>query len=321
MAKQIAYLMVLRFKMGIRLIKDLGWPRVLVLLIFFAVMMMNLFTQQGVYAQWSMAFLGCTITGFIHFRRRDIFFLRSVSYDYRFLLAAEYLLVTSPLLLMLLYNGVFVAGILLICFLSILPFFNTAKTNQFRNKEAAKFPALLMQAYEWTAGLRKNGIGIALVIILGFGLVSVHYLVPLASIFGLTAIVASFYSKSEPSRFIQLTADSPSSFLLKKVSRGIGLYVLCTLPLWAATIAVYPAKMWYTALFWLANNLLLVAVITAKYALFEEQRNMEIPLSIIFVIISIFLIIPYLQFAVPLVILYFWMKAICRLRMKVYAYT
>src|SRR5699024_7967762 len=168
---------------------------------------------------------------------------------------------------------------------------------------------------------RNNGIGIAFVVIFGLGFASFHYLVPLASIFGLTAIVASFYSKSVPSRFILLIANNTTSFLLKKISRVLGLYVLCTLLLWVATIAFYPNKIWYIVLFWLANSLILAAVITAKYALFEEQRNMEIPLSIIFTMVSIFLIIPYLQLVIPLIMLYFWMKAVRRLKLKIYAYT
>lgn len=320
MANQFAYLLVLRLKMAGRIVKELGWLRTLLLVVLCIAFMRQLFVQKGTGLQWSITILGCAVISTIHFRRSDTPLLRSVVVRYEYVLAAEYLLVTSPLLLILMYHKAFAGGMLLVAFAVMISFLYRRKNNRINSREGSGFPDFLILSYEWIAGLRKHKRWIILLLAAGAGASYFTYIGALVVIFGATAAAALFYSLNEPRRFIVLTSCSPAKFLSSKIGWGTGLYTIGTLPLWIVVLDFYPELYKYTALFWLANLILLTAVIIAKYAFYEEQKNMELPLSTIFAAVGLLLITPYLQIVVPLVMIYLWIRAIRKLKRGVYAY-
>ena len=303
--------------MAVRLLKKLGWLRTLILLALSTGFIGQLVIVD---ATWSIVVLGCGVIGMVHFRRKDIPFLRSVIHRYQYMLALEYLLIVAPLLLIVLFNKAFAGVFLLLFFASILPFATPHKSNWEKSTHRITHLTLLVPSYEWIAGVRKLMILIILLLAVGMAGSYFSYIWVLSAAFGMTAVGASFYSLNEPRRFIRLTADNPSKFLLKKTGLGAGLYAISTLPLWIVTFVFYPDFYLYTALFGLANIILLVSVIIAKYVFYGEQKNMELPLSTIFIVFSLLLLTPYMQLVVPLVMAYLWIRAVRRLNIDIYAY-
>lgn len=306
--------------MAARLITEIGWFRAVILFLLLLAFLSQLITDNSDLLNWSLAIFGGSILLLLHFSRSDIAFIQSISSAYRFVVALEYGILTLPLIGILLYKGGIIPCLLLLSFSIILPYILQGKFGEKTNWESHRSTPFPVQSYEWIAGFRRNWMVFFLLLGTGILFLWTHYLVGLIIAFGILTLVSAFYTKNEPRRFILLVAEEPLLFLLKKLIWGIGLYTLCTLPLWAGILLIFVDQFNYTILFWFINIVLISSVIVGKYAFYIEQKDMQVPLGTIFGLFCLCVFVPYLQILVPVLWGLLFMKAVRRLKTSVYAY-
>lgn len=317
--KQAIYLLKLRFRTAVRIIRDLGWLRAFLLGVFVIVFAGQLAIIPGSRAGWIIGSLGFITVSVIHQQRGDLHFLQAVSLDYKVGIAVEYLAIILPFLIILLYRGLISAALVMVIATGIIPFIPQGGKQISGDKYYKLSPFCSLQSYEWIAGFRRFKIFFMTLIVLGLVSSVINYIGTFVILYLMTGLISSFYAECEPRRLLLLSAEEPSLVLQKKVGKGVGLYALSTLPVWISLFIIYPNNALYTAFFLLMNMLLLSSIILAKYMLYEGQRNLDFPLITLFLVFSIFSFIPYLQTVLVLILAFLWIKAENHLRKRVYA--
>lgn len=299
--KLIRYFLGLRCKMTYRLIRPLGWFRIIVLLLFMAGLATSMVQLiSGEYGPWYLVTTFAVLLVSIQFSRKDRNKLRSLRLEPFMIFVAEYLVLAAPVIVLLLFNSAFFPAqtVLFLCpavawipAMIVLP---ERKSLRISLINTSRFP------YEWISGLRKRGI--VLFFLLAAGVVAswLHIVAGWILTVILTCLVVFFYMHCEPEAYIRHTANSPLAFIVKKLEQGIGYYILISAAVWAVLIFNYPSQWVYTGLILLANLLLLITITIGKYAFYSEHRNLEIILSLLFGLGFLCLIIPYL---VPVLVL------------------
>lgn len=117
----------------------------------------------------------------------------------------------------------------------------------------------------------------------------------------------SYYTKPEDEYYVWIFADTPKSFLKKKISTATKYSILLTIPILLGLFTFYPVEYETILLFLLFGLLLLWTIILAKYSVFPGMINLPEAF-----IISLALFLP------PLLLLiapFFYKKSINNLRL------
>lgn len=312
----ICYLVLLRAKIAVRFLKELGLIRsVLVCALFFMILFQVLAEE---YAALLLTAFGLIVISGIHFNRSDQHFIRLIGISKKRLFIIEYLLLSLPMLLFIGYLGAWLWMMILITGCAVIPLISVRSNKNIRTTNALQLPRSL--PYEWASGLRSQKWVVVVLLLTGLAGTALHLFAGWIFLFLLTVAIVPFYKYCEPIQFILSEQKSPFGYISQKMIEGIGYYSLLSGILWIEIMILYPGEAVYSLLFLSANLLLLAVVIAGKYAFYRENMNIELMTSIIFGIGCICLLVPYLPPVLVLLSIWLWVRGIKRLKWEVYAF-
>jgi hypothetical protein len=206
----------------------------------------------------------------IQIRRKDKLFLKTHFSTYRFIFFIEYLLLSLPILLSLLYHQKLEHISILTIGNLIIPFFDYKPRIRSLNTKLQEL--IPRDSYEWKAGSRKVLFVLLLVWIIGFSTSFFIGSVPVAILI-LGFVILSFYESCEPYQMIIASEKSSSKFLLHKIKSQTLIFTFITLPLIIAFV-LFNAEYWYIVVIehFLLTTLHIFIILT-KYAYYEPNTK------------------------------------------------
>ena len=120
----------------------------------------------------------------------------------------------------------------------------------------------------------------------------------------------SYYLKPEPEYYVWVHADTPRSFLIKKIVTAIKNSSLLTSPIVISLLIFYPANYEIVLLLFLAGQCFLLTIILAKYSVYPVEINL-----ITGILIAMSMYFPPLLLAV---VPFFYVRASNKLRNLLY---
>ena len=252
-----------------------------------------------------------------HFNRQDKRFLRVLRARRYLLYVAEYSMMASPFLLgLLLWEAWELSGILALLLLSVpLLDFTLNSIPKFRLR---KWPFIPHAAYEWKAGLRKNGWFIGILMITGFAL-AVYPLAMLAVILALSLATSGFWLQCESRPMIQAHGLAPKAFLLRRLTMQLALTAVLWVPFMLIFLYHLPAY-WYALLYISLTGVGIQAfAVVFKYAVYEPGKAVHINLLFI-VFVAFCYFIPFFIPVGPLLAIRYFNRAQTKLSPYLHAY-
>jgi hypothetical protein len=204
----------------------------------------------------------------IHQIRPDKRFVSIVSKRPLSIFTAEYLVLTSPIILFLFLSKNFIQGITLCIFILCISLITKVlKQNNGLSYFSKHLPH---SAFEWRAGMRKRGGFIVLFYLLALAFSWVRIAPIILLFFALTAI-AEFFRECEPLSILTLSRDNTVVFLRKKIGQSLLIYSIFTLPIVILSSVLVP-DIWYVApAFFVFACLNITNFILAKYAFYHPN--------------------------------------------------
>lgn len=242
----------------------------LLILYFVAIFEKTPKNSDGIYL---VAFHLFLIFGF-HLSRKDKKFLSSIVSSTFRIYFAEYLLLSSPFILMACFFFRFDYAIYQILGVFLIAFFDVSFGFKEQNFNTFLLKLIPAHCFELKSGFRKNfwlcSFFYVLSLIFSFLLASV----PLMLLF-LAAIFYSFYQKSEPRLFLEACALPPKKFLAHKLTSSIFVFIALHIPL-LGLFAIFHSQYFFIILaeFMITLNGLIL-IIFLKYAMYAPERNLS----------------------------------------------
>jgi len=215
----------------------------------------------------------------------------------------ENLIISFPLVLILVYKSLFLEAIsLLFCSITIALFSFHSNLNFTIPTPFSKNP------FEFSVGFRKTFLLFPLAYILTAISINVdNFNLGIFSMLLMNIITLSYYSKPEEEYYVWIHADTPKSFLKKKMIIATKNSILLSIPIVIGLLLFYPDEYGMVLLFFLIGILFLWTMVLAKYSAFPSEINL--PEGII---IALAVSLPPL---ILLIIPYFYMKSIKNLKL------
>lgn len=232
----------------------------LVLLVFLLPILSVFLYQRMAMHPWPLVIPAVTVylVWLIHSRRKDYRFLVMVMEHPARVFAAEYLLFTSPVFLLLCLNARFlhaaVFAVLLLLVASTRP---AAMVGSGRPRRLHFIPAGM---FEWQGGIRKNLVALILFYLPGLAGFW-HPAFSAASALLVTLVFISFYSEYEPLNMLGATDKNAITFVRNKLARHAGWFAVALLPLLLAALIHPGYRMVTLGYYFAALNLLLFSIL------------------------------------------------------------
>ncbi|MBN8571351.1 MAG: hypothetical protein J0M18_17145 [Ignavibacteria bacterium] len=307
------YIIKLRILSSLRRIKELGYIRIIFLVLLTAGVYNSLYDMRnaptGIAA---IILLSASIVYSVHFSRKDEFFLNSLNTNKKLLFALEYFLYSLPFLILLLCSDKFYFAVILFILISIIV--NIKSGNSLKvNFSSAKSP-FPVYAFEWIAGLRINVIPIFIIYLLGL-VFCFHIAGGVLAIILLTLIFTSFFIENEQLLFIEAYKLNEKKFLSEKILQSTKIFLTIVFPLVLLHLVFFYER-WYliTGVTFICLIISLASVLT-KYAFYWEdisnsKMNYIINGVIVFSFVSAFYMTGPFLFPLPFIMLiYLYKKA------------
>ncbi len=215
----------------------------------------------------------------IHISRDDSDFLKDLQFSPRLLYLAEYALISLPgLALILLKRQWYFAGFLPVSILLI----SMSPSGLRVHKSTSSFSFHLSPtAYEWTSGIRKWGMGMLFIYVITF---IVGFFIPeliIAGLLILTSYLCYFYTECEPAVWIKIQNRTPATFLNHKLLQILSYYIPLVLPLIIQFTILKPGWILIGAVSLIVGSSTIFTAMLAKYSLYDEGRNLQLPVAVI----------------------------------------
>jgi hypothetical protein len=254
---------LLRFLQLYRNSGDIGIFRALFLLLFLLPLLVLFLVQRIAVHPWPLVIPAAIvyIIWLIHSRRKDYHLLACILTHPRRVFVAEYLLFTSPVIVLLFLKGLFLHALALMVTLTAISFFVPSRSSI--SGHVIKLNFLPSGMFEWQGGIRKNLVALLFFYIPGF----FGFFHPGFSAFSalmVTLIFTSFYSEYESRNMLCSGNPGPGRFLLKKILSHVGSYALVMVPLFVIAL-ITPGFQLITLGYFLALLNLMVFSILLKY--------------------------------------------------------
>lgn len=229
---------------------------------------------------------------------------------------AEY---TSVLLVFAFLSATALAEFYPFFFLAAAPLITLIKPGTIETSQIAIRVVMIENSnYEWRSGIRKSGLTIAVLWIIGLLLTPVPYASMLVVWF-ILLIVSSFYEQHENREMVESFRRSPALFLLYKIRQQLIPFILLVLPVMAASLFFFPERWWIWLLFLIFSFINIGVFVTSKYAVWEPgevHRSSSL-------INSLCMVSFFVPFLLPLPMFVFFRnmsKSVARLKPLLYAY-
>jgi hypothetical protein len=219
--------------------------------------------QSFDYAVFGVLFL---LTFIIHRNRKDYYFLSKLSYPPAYIFFAEYLVFSSPVLVLSAVFGQYLQVLIYIVLLLALCFVKPSrkKTKTKYNAWVKHIPAAM---FEWQSGFRANMPVIVFFYCLGLaGIFNIW--ISAVSIALLLQIFSTFYSINESQKILAAPEQNAEVFLRCKLTQHVKYWTLFLLPLFLVAFVHYEYWAFILAAFAASVNLQVFAIL-AKYAYYR----------------------------------------------------
>jgi len=289
-----------------REIKEIGFFRILILGGLIGFLFFILFKQTDVFPNvYSVLSIYLLFILLIQLIRQDKLFLKTHFRQYKLICLSEYVILSLPLFVCLIYHAHWLLTLVVFLSLVIIINLNFKFKRRDRNTKIQQF--IPDDSFEWKAGLRKY-----ILFILPFWLISLGTSffigsVPTA-IFILGIIPLFFYEKSEPYQMILAYELSSIRFLWRKISLQLVLFSMICIPLIIAFI-FFHVENWYVPIVeYLIFTSVHIYFILTKYAFYKP--NSKSASTVIYGSIGgIAILIPFLLPVVWLLSVWFYFKS------------
>lgn len=236
-----------------------------------------------------------SLMGAYHFTRSDSRFLFHIT-DYAYLFKyVEYLVFSSPFLIVFLLKGNYagvVIQVVLLFVISVTPIPHIVVSSfTFAGKLA---PAA---CFEWISGIRKNFIPLAFLYFLAFALVYFKF-ASLVVLWLIIGIVAGFYFECESVQILICEQKNAGQFVRHKIHSHLRLMLLYFAPVVVVYTIFHPEHYWLSAAFLCVCSINLVFFVVIKYAAYKPNENLNA--NSIFTVIAIMSVFIPVLLPIPL---------------------
>lgn len=295
----------LHFKQLLRLLKELGIIRSLILLFLAGAAMARAFTLSPD--------LLCFVLFFslfsLHTFRRDKAFLKILPIRRYLLYFVEYHLIASPFYLQLLLRQQWIISLLAFVAISLIPFVNIRLNSKRGSFTRLNF--IPSEAFEWKSGIRKQGLLIAVLYLLALSLYQYPY-VAFVVIVLFTLISTTFYNEDEPQQMVEVFQLAPRQFMFSKWKMQLMLFWTGCIPLMLIYLFANPAYWYVLPVLILVSSIIQILSINLKYSFYAPGASMDKSIFIVIYVLSLF--VPFFV-PVPLVMmLNYQRKAVTNLK-------
>jgi hypothetical protein len=302
----------IRFKQFYRAMKGIGLFRVIFLAGLVAFFGYFLFKQTEILPNaYYVLVIYLVVIVLIQVKRQDKLFLKSHFNNYKLICLIEYLILTIPLLVCLIYHYQWYSILILFPSLFLIVNLDIKVKRRVLNTKIQQW--IPYDIFEWKGGLRKSFLFLVPLWIISLATSFFIGSVPIAIfIFGIVSL--GFYEKSEPYQMILAYEMSTRKFLFHKMKLHIIVFSFITIPLILLFI-VFNYEYWYIPI---AEYLIFISLniyfILAKYAFYEPNSKSHTTVIVGSIgVIAIF--IPFLLPVVWLFSVWFYFKSIDKLNL------
>ena len=266
-------ILTIRYKQFIRESIDLGFLRIMLVLLAIGFGVLFLYHQPQNLENTSYVFL--FLIASLHWYRKDKRFLKIITQQPILIYFTEYFILSLPLLAFLVgfQQWKFIPLIFGITFLiSLTGYFNFSfQKKGLNNFILSAIPDLL---FEWKAGVRKYFWFILLLFSLGIFVSPTIYIVPTV-LFVYSVLIATFFQEGEPRQFIEIQELSSKKFMLQKLKSNLSFFALTTV-LFVVLFLIFHSQYWYIILMeYFISFCLLTFAITQKYAKYQPNNTLK----------------------------------------------
>lgn len=271
MIGQTLSLLKLHIMQAKRSLAEIGLFRFLFLVGIFALLILALFQALQSGENLEIA-TGATLFFMLllQIQRTDKLFLKIHFENHRQLLTVEYLILSFPVLLFLVYFLKWELLLVMIAGTFLIPFMDIKWRSGTQITVFQKW--IPDDAFEWKAGVRKMLPLLFIVLIAGLGFSFFTGAVPLA-MFVLGVLPIRFFEKGEPVQMLIASEQPASKLILLKFKCHLIIFSLLALPLIMAFLLFHP-QLWYIVV---AEYFLFVSLhfyfITLKYAFYVPNEK------------------------------------------------
>jgi hypothetical protein len=261
----------IRVKQIFRALEGLGLIRTIFLiglLIFigFGLFMQTASTPNSFY----MTGLYLLIITLIQVKRPDKLFTEINFYNFKLIFLIEYLLLTLPLSICLIYHKQWMQAISVVVLTLLIVNLDFKLKRKSLNTSIQKL--IPSDCFEWKGGVRKTFVLIVALWIIGLGTSFFVGSVPVV-IFILGILPLSFYEKGEPVQMILAYEMGTSRFIMHKIKMHLALFTILSIPLIIAFLFFHPG-LWYIPI---AEFFIFITahiyVILLKYAFYQPNNK------------------------------------------------
>jgi len=293
----------------LRMLKEIGFIRDIVLLVFVAFLSMLVIQtiKQSSHSMIVSILAGLTVLS-IHASRKDKHFIKINFKSGYFIFLVEYLTLLIPVLIVFIIYKDWINSLVLILSCILIPriYLNLGLRNvsstlklllnpfssNFSYKVNITIPIVNPKAFEWISGLRRNFIILIPLYLLFLAFSFKQYIGPVA-IFVMSVLVSGFYYIGESREFIELFSRNYRTFLLQKIKMNLMYLGIIFVPFVLVSLIFQPAT-WFILLGTIILAIMIqVITIIFKYALFAENADLGRN-GIIIIINIICLLLPFL---------------------------
>jgi hypothetical protein len=307
----------MRLKQLYRELSNVGFFRVLLLLVFVGLAGLYLFKAAKSPQNASYLSIGFfLVLASLHFNRKDLTFMTLYISNYKWILFVEYLMLLAPVLVILAtYNHTLP---LLLLTLSTILLANLRWRPQKQAGSQWLVQHIPAQCFEWKAGIRQSGIIIVLFEIIALLASPFIGSIPIA-LFIIGLIPLNFYNYAEPSQILMASQVSPNRFLFQKIRYALMLYSSISLPLILLYIVVHNS-LWYIPIIeFVAFSTVFCYVITLKYSFYEPNQRLD-AVQAFSTLGAVSLLIPFFLPVIWLLTIRFYFKSKSRINYYLHDY-
>lgn len=204
-------------------------------------------------------------------------------------------------------------------YLLFAPLLALIKPGRFETAQLARRVVMIESTnYEWRSGIRKSGLTIAVLWIIGLLLTPVPYASMLVVWF-ILLIVSSFYELHENRDMVDSFKRPPAAFLMHKIKQQLIPFALLIMPVMAVSLFFFPDRWWIWLLFLVFSFVNIGVFVTSKYAVWEPGETHRAS-SLINSLCMVSFFVPFL---LPLPVFVFFRnmsKSVVRLKPLLHAY-
>lgn len=306
----------IRFSQFFRLLKEIGLFRVIALLliawfVFFLAFRFLISPENTIMSIIVIAALLLSI----HASRNDKHFIKTTIKNPYLIYLSEYFLLVLPILVIWIiqFNWIGTGSLILIPLLTslfsinfkllhlgtILKFLMNPFSSNPNSRIKVSLPFISNCSFEWISGIRRNLVVLfpVYLFILAF---SFKPYVAVVGIIFISILVSGFYYHGEPREYVEFLARNPGEFMLRKILTNIKQLTILFAPILLIAM-IFQTNTWYYLIGAIIFSFLIqVLTIIFKYALFEENANLNrnsiiVYGNILFLLLPVFWPVPIIM--------------------------